>query len=104
MLKAKFKVLLCGLYLLLCFSVLIHKLLLYFGNVFNYVPLLWKHVDELFCGSQSDRKVGHIWYMEEPKTRTCTGTGVCDWGTRTLCFGLRCHITVLWADVLALKA
>jgi len=87
-LKAIFEVLLSGLYLLLYCSIF-NQDLSYFGNVFNCVPLLWKLVDELVCGSQSYGKVGPMWHVVGSKTRTCNGMGVCGWGTTlTLSFGL----------------
>ena len=79
-LKAIFEVLLSGLYLLLYCSVFNQDLLSYFGNVFNCVPLLWKLVDELVCGSQYYGKVGPMWYVDGFKTITCNGMGVCGFG------------------------
>jgi len=60
MLKAIFEGLLSELYLLLYCSVFNQDLLSYFGNMFNCVPLLWKLVDELVCGSQYYGKVGSM--------------------------------------------
>jgi hypothetical protein len=88
-LKARFEVLLSGLYLLLYCSVLIQDLLSYFGNVLNCVLLLWKLVDELVFGSQSYGKVVPVWYVDGSITIQCNGMGVCGWGTTlTLSFGL----------------